>query len=126
MAHIELEGQKVELAEDWRIGELIRAENALDIDMDSAKTAARTALVVYISLARLEPWKSRRDLADYVMRMDITELATDDEDEDDDALPPASGPDGGPREPNAPSGPSDTEGNEDQPTTGALHSVSSG
>jgi hypothetical protein len=121
VAHIEIEGTTVQLAEDWRIGELIRAENALDIDMDSAKTAARTALVVYISLAREEPWKSRRDLADYVMRMDITELAKDDE--EDDALPPVFVPDG---VPSVPPGLSVAEEKDDPPTTGRLPSASSG
>jgi hypothetical protein len=91
MSAIKFEGNEVELAEDWRVGELIRAENALDIDMEGAKAGARSALVLYISLARHEPWKTMQpgSLADLVMRMDVSGMEKVD---GDDAGPPAEVP----------------------------------
>lgn len=79
MATIKYEDREVELAEDWRIGELIEAENALGIDMDSAKGAARIALVVYISIRRENKEMPQGIMADQVLRMELTGLLPDDE-----------------------------------------------
>lgn len=81
MAHIRYEDKQVELAEDWRIGELIEAENALSIDMDSAKGAARIALVVFISIRRTDKQTPTGVVADKVLRMNLSALAQDDDEE---------------------------------------------
>lgn len=82
MAQIKYEGNTVEIAEDWRLGELIEAENALGVDMETARGGAKMALVIYISIRRVEPALPVDALANKVMRMDIAALAEDDEAED--------------------------------------------
>lgn len=81
MAQITYEGKTVDVAEDWRLGELIEAENALGIDMETARGGAKMALVLYISVRRAEPTLPIDALAGKVMRMEIASLA-DDDDED--------------------------------------------
>lgn len=79
MATIKWGDKETELVEDWRVGELIEAENALGIDMNEAKGAAQIALVVYISRRRVEPELPSGILADQVMRMELSALAADEE-----------------------------------------------
>lgn len=81
MATIRYEGNEVELAEDWRIGELIEAENTLGIDMESARGAARIALVVYISIRRVNAEMPAGILADQVLRMELSGLLEDEDEE---------------------------------------------
>ena len=79
MAKIQWEGNEIELVEDWRVGELIEAENALDINMNEAKGAAQIALVAYISLRRGNTEIPTGVLADQVLRMELTAIAADEE-----------------------------------------------
>lgn len=87
MAKLDYKGDLLEIAEDWRVGELIEAENALDIDMEKAKGAARMALIVYITIRRHDKQTPAGVLADAVLRMELSALVSDDEEND--AGPPA-------------------------------------
>ena len=77
MASIKWEGNEVELAEDWRLGEQEEAENALDIDLETARSSARMQLILYISIRRQKPETelARFALADLVKSMDISAIA---------------------------------------------------
>ena len=96
MATIRWEGNEVDLVEDWRVGELIEAENALGIDMETAKGAARSRSSCSF---RGGGWTSRSAhvLADQVMRMELAALGGDeDEDEAPDPLGDVAGGSGDP------------------------------
>ena len=112
MAYLEYQGQKLELAEDWRVGELIEAENALKLSMDEAKGGGKLALISYITIRRTDTTTPAGALADSVLQMEIASLINDDEEAE--AGPPAEGVEGGP----------DSETDEPQ-TFGPLRSASS-
>lgn len=87
MAQLEYQGALIEIAEDWRVGELIEAENALDIDMEKARGGAKMALIAYITIRRVDKDIPKGVLADAVLSMELTDFASDDEAKDD-AGPP--------------------------------------
>ena len=87
MAKLEYQGKLLDIAEDWRVGELIEAENALDIDMEKAKGGAKMALIAYITIRRVDKDTPSGVLADAVLRMDLTAFGSG-ESEEDDAGPP--------------------------------------
>src|SRR5262245_66316293 len=80
-AHIE--GREVELVENWRVGELIEAENAVGVDMWSATGAGRMALVIFISMRREDPNFPQAVLAGKVKMMEITSILPDEDEEAD-------------------------------------------
>lgn len=90
MATIKWEDNVVEIAENWRLGEQQEAEDALDIDLDGAKSSARMQILLYISIRRVrdESELPRYKLADLVKDMDLTSILADAEG---DAGPPADG-----------------------------------
>lgn len=92
MAKLEYQGNMLDIAEDWRVGELIEAENALGIDMESAKGGAKMALIAYITIRRADKDTPAGVLADAVLSMEMTAFAS--EDEAGDAGPPAGTGDG--------------------------------
>lgn len=112
MAKVEYQGKLVDVVEDWRVGELIEAENALNIDMDGAKGGARAALVVYISVRRVDARTPAGALADAVLKMELASVISDDKEAD--RSPPAEGVEDDP----------DSETDEPQ-TVGPLRSVNS-
>lgn len=86
--------RECEVATDWRIGELVEAENALGFSMEGARAGVKMALVVFISRRRVEKERRADALADEVLRMDFTKilpvLAEAEEEERD--RPPEEGP----------------------------------
>ena len=91
MATIKYEDSVVQVAEDWRLGELIEAENALGVDMETAKSSAKMALVIYISLRRVRKELPIDALANIVRHMEITSLIGDDEETEAGPLEEGSG-----------------------------------
>lgn len=79
MATLKYNDQEIELADDWRIGELIEAENSLGLDMNGAKGGAQMALVFYISIRRADKQIPNHVLADQVMRMELGSVAGDED-----------------------------------------------
>lgn len=90
MATIKWDDNVVEIAENWRLGEQQEAEDALDIDLEGAKSAARMQLLLYISIRRVkdESELPRYKLADLVKDMDLTSILDSAEG---DASPPGEG-----------------------------------
>lgn len=82
MATLRYEGKEIPLADDWRLDEQIEAENALKLDMQEARSAARMALVFYISMRRVEPSTPAGVLADRAMSMQLSAIQGEDEDEE--------------------------------------------
>lgn len=79
MAKIEYNGAELELAEDWRIGEVIDAENALDLNMAEAKGGALMALMTYITIRRQDKQTPAGMIADRVMRMEVAKFGEEEE-----------------------------------------------
>jgi hypothetical protein len=86
MATLEYNGQQLEIAEDWRVGELIEAENALKIDMETARGGGKMALIAYITIRRHDTTTAEGVIADAVLRMELSAISGDGEA---DARPPA-------------------------------------
>jgi hypothetical protein len=113
VATIKYEGNEIKVAEDWRLGELIEAENAMGVDMETARGGAKMALVLYISIRRAKPELPADGLANIVRHMEITSIAPDDDEEE--AAPLGDGVNG------SDATPSETE---ERPTGGRLRSAS--
>lgn len=80
MAHIEFDGHKVEIIEDWRVGEQVRAQKAMQIDMMAEETTEleRMLVVVFMSLRRNEAFAEMQPayLADLVNDMEFSTFAS--------------------------------------------------
>lgn len=91
MAMIKYNGKEVPVAEDWRLSELIEAENALDLDMETARASGKTALIIYISMRRVDRETGRDQLGREVMALDLSALNIDTDVETADPLDDADG-----------------------------------
>jgi hypothetical protein len=95
-----IEGRDVEIVENWRLKEQVRAERAFGIDMMADKTTEteKFLLAIFMSLMREEdakPEGERRDVsavADYALNLDVQDIVDAEEDEE---SPPADAPAGG-------------------------------
>lgn len=124
MARIEFNGQSYELVEDWRLSEQIEAENALGYGLEDAKTAAKGALVYFMSIRRVDKDTPAGALADLVLSMNVMELVPDEEEGEGDAVPPAPEPEEGNEDPEDVSGNGDS-GIDARRITGHLPSATS-
>jgi hypothetical protein len=88
MATLEYNGQQLQIAEDWRVGELIEAENALKIDMETARGGGKMALIAYITIRRHDADTKEGVIADAVLRMELSAISGEAEDDEGDAGPP--------------------------------------
>jgi hypothetical protein len=113
VATIKYEGNEIRVAEDWRLGELIEAENAMGVDMETARGGAKMALVLYISIRRAKPELPADGLANIVRHMEITSVVADDDEAEE--LPLGEGTNGAAGE---------TSETEELPTGGRLRSAS--
>lgn len=116
MATFKYQGKEIPVAENWRVGEQVEAENSLSIDLETAKSAARMALVLYISIRRVDKQIPDGALADQVLRMELTDIIDQEEPEEDEPGPPDE-------EPAEEEAGKDSETSEPQ-TSGVPHSAS--
>jgi hypothetical protein len=82
VATLQYGDHEVAVAEDWRLGELIEAENALGVDMEKAKGGAKMAIIFFISIRRTDKQTPAHVLADQVMKMELTAISADEEESD--------------------------------------------
>lgn len=82
MAQIKWDGDLIEMAENWRLGEQAEAEDALEIDFVESRSSGRMQVALYISIRRVKPESelARWQLADAVKSMEISEIQQGDAD----------------------------------------------